>query len=320
MTPKAWMPRVGIVALLVLICCTAWACAQPVGTEQTSEPANPDVLRIATTTSLYDTGLLDELEAMYENVSSVDVQITSTGTGQALELGQRCDVDVVLVHAPSLEQQFIDEGYGVNPRCFAYNNFIIVGPPDDPAGIMNMTPTEAFQAIYQAGTTGTEGVQFVSRGDESGTNTREIQIWEAAGYNYTNDIQGSGDWYLESGSGMGETLTLTNERQAYTLSDIGTFLSFQQDLQLEQLVTEGDDLLNRYSIMQVNPQTCPNVNYPEAVNFTDWLISNDTKQFIGEYGVEEYGQALFTPLYEPECTEPPFNCTCTGNITENMTA
>ncbi|RXE57333.1 tungsten ABC transporter substrate-binding protein [Methanoculleus taiwanensis] len=315
MTPKSWMPRVGIVALLVLICCTAWACAQPVGTEQTSEPANPDVLRIATTTSLYDTGLLDELEAMYENMSGVDVQITSTGTGQALELGERCDVDVVLVHAPSLEQQFIDEGYGVNQRCFAYNNFIIVGPPDDPAGIMNMTPTEAFQAIYQAGTGGTEGVQFVSRGDESGTNTREIQIWEAAGYNYTDDIRDSGNWYLESGSGMGETLTLTNERGAYTLSDIGTFLSFQQDLDLEQLVTEGDDLLNRYSVMQVNPDTCPSVNYPEAVNFTNWLISNDTKQFIGEYGMEEFGQPLFTPLYPPECTEPPFNCTCAENVT-----
>jgi tungstate transport system substrate-binding protein len=282
------------------------------------EAANPGVLRIATTTSLYDTGLLDELELMYENTSDVDVQITAQGTGQSLDTARRGDVDLVLVHSPSLEQQFIDEGYGINQRCFAYNNFIIVGPESDPAGIANMTPEEAFRAIYIAGTNETEGVAFASRGDDSGTHTREQQIWATAGYNYTQDIQDSGSWYLETGSGMGETLTIANQREAYTLSDIGTYLAFQDQLSLIELVTEGDQLLNRYSAIAVNPESVQGVNIDEANNFIDWLISDETKEYIGNYGVEEYGQPLFVPLYAPECTEPPFNCTCAEPV--NATA
>jgi tungstate transport system substrate-binding protein len=288
------------------------------------EAADPGVLRIATTTSLYDTGLLDELELMYENTSDVDVQITAQGTGQSLDTARRGDVDLVLVHSPSLEEQFISEGYGINERCFAYNNYIIVGPESDPAGIANMTPVEAFQAIYLAGTNNTEGVAFASRGDDSGTHTREQEIWEAAGYNYTTDIRDSGAWYLETGSGMGETLTLANQRDAYTLSDIGTYLALQDQLALVQLVTEGDQLMNRYSAIAVNPEMAEGVNIDEANNFIDWLTSDETKEFIGNFGVEEYGQPLFTPLYPPECTEPPFNCTtCSGQgntTTGNATA
>ena len=212
MTPRSWVPLVGTMVLLLAAC----AVAVPA-----QEAANPDVLRIATTTSLYDTGLLDELEMMYENTSDVDVQITAQGTGQSLDTARRGDVDLVLVHSPSLEQEFIDEGYGINQRCFAYNNFLIVGPESDPAGIANMTPEEAFKTIYIAGTNDTPGVTFVSRGDDSGTHNREQQIWETAGYNYTEDIQDSGPWYLETGSGMGETLTVANQKDAYTLSDIG---------------------------------------------------------------------------------------------------
>ncbi|BBL68996.1 tungsten ABC transporter substrate-binding protein [Methanoculleus chikugoensis] len=283
------------------------ACAVSVTAQ---EAADPGVLRIATTTSLYDTGLLDQLETMYENTSGVDVQITAQGTGQSLDTARRGDVDMVLVHSPSLEQQFIDEGYGINERCFAYNNFLIVGPESDPAGIANMTPVEAFQAVYTAGTNNTPGVAFVSRGDESGTHTREKEIWTAAGYNYTQEIQDSGNWYLETGSGMGETLTVANQKNAYTLSDIGTFLAFEKQLNLIPLVTEGDQLLNRYSAIAVNPEKVPGVNINEANNFTNWITSNDTKEFIGNFGVEEFGQPLFVPLYAPECTEPPFNCTC----------
>ncbi|NLA31591.1 MAG: tungsten ABC transporter substrate-binding protein, partial [Methanomicrobiales archaeon] len=202
-----------------------------------------------------------------------------------------------------------------NQRCFAYNNFLLVGPASDPAGIANMTPEEAFEAIYVAGTEGEEDVIFVSRGDDSGTHNREQQIWETAGHNYTEEIQDSGPWYLETGSGMGDTLTVANQKNAYTLSDIGTYLAFQDQIDLVELVTEGDQLLNRYSAIAVNPDMASGVNIDEANNFINWLISDDTKAFIGEFGVEEFGQPLFVPLYEPECTEPPFNCTCAGPVT-----
>ncbi|HOI13908.1 MAG TPA: substrate-binding domain-containing protein, partial [Methanoculleus sp.] len=250
MVRKSWVPILGIMVVMLASCAVS-VTAQ--------EAADPGVLRIATTTSLRDTGLLDELELMYENTSDVDVQITAQGTGQSLDTARRGDVDLVLVHSPSLEQQFIDEGYGINQRCFAYNNFIIVGPESDPAGVANKTPVEAFQAIYAAGTNNTPGVSFASRGDESGTHTREKEIWEAAGHNYTTDIQDSGAWYLETGSGMGETLTLANQREAYTLSDIGTYLAFQDQLNLVQLVTEGDQLMNRYSAIAVNPEMAEGV-------------------------------------------------------------
>jgi len=310
MARRSWVPLLGIMVVLLAACAV---------TVTAQEAAEPGVLRIATTTSLYDTGLLDELELMYENTSDVDVQITAQGTGQSLDTARRGDVDLVLVHSPTLEQEFIDEGYGINPQCFAYNSFIIVGPESDPAGIANMTPEEAFRTIYTAGTNETAGVTFVSRGDESGTHTREQQIWEAAGYNYTEDIRDSGNWYLETGSGMGETLTIANQREGYTLSDIGTYLAFQDQLDLVQLVTEGDELLNRYSAIAVNPEMAEGVNIDEANNFIDWLTSDETKDYIGNYGVEEYGQQLFTPLYPPECTEPPFNCTsCSGSM--NATA
>ncbi|NLA99530.1 MAG: solute-binding protein [Methanomicrobiales archaeon] len=293
--------------------------AAGVASAAAQEAADPDVLRIATTTSLYDTGLLDELEDMYENISGVDVQITAQGTGQALDTARRGDVDLVLVHSPGLEEEFEDEGYGINPHCFAYNNFLIVGPETDPAGIQGMTPEDAFEAIYIAGTNDTAGVAFVSRGDDSGTHNREQQIWKTAGHDYAEDIQDSGAWYIETGSGMGETLTIANQKEAYTLTDIGTYLAFKSDLNLIQLVTEGDQLMNRYSAIAVNPEMNPGVNIDEANRFIDWLVSDETKEFIGEFGVEEFGQSLFIPLYPPECMEPPFNCTtCSGE--ESATA
>ncbi len=311
MRSRMWMPILGIMMVLLA------ACAVSVTAQQAT---NPGVLRIATTTSLYDTGLLDALEAKYENVSGVDVQITAQGTGQALDTARRGDVDLVLVHSPGLEQEFIDEGYGINPHCFAYNNFLIVGPDSDPAKIKNMTPEEAFKAIYIAGKNNTPGVAFVSRGDNSGTHNREQQIWKAAGYNYTTDIQDSGNWYVETGSGMGETLTIANQKEAYTLTDIGTYLAFKSQLNLVQLVTEGGELMNRYSAIAVNPEKNPGVNIDESNRFIDWITSNETKTFIGEFGVAEFGQPLFVPLYPPECSQPPFNCTTCSPGKVNATA
>ena len=295
------MPILGIMVVLLA------ACAVSVTAQQA---ANPDVLRIATTTSLYDTGLLDNLEDMYENISGVDVQITAQGTGQALDTARRGDVDLVLVHSPGLEQEFIDQGYGINPHCFAYNNFLIVGPDSDPAKIKNMTPEEAFKTIAIAGMNNTPGVAFVSRGDNSGTHAQEKALWKEAGYNYTTEILDSGAWYVDAGKGMGDTLILADEKKAYTLSDEGTYLSFANRLALVPIISESTELMNRYSAIAVNPAKYPNTNARGAADFINWLISDEGKQLIGDFGKVEFGKPLFVPLYAPECTGPPFNCTC----------
>ncbi len=305
----------GLIAILLTLAlaagCTGTA---PGGNETpaaTTAPAGgANVLRIATTTSLENTGLLAELERVYEGETGMDLQFIAQGTGQSIDSGRRGDVDLVLVHAPELEQQFVDDGFGINPRCIAYNYYIIVGPESDPAGIANMTPVEAFRTIYAAGTNNTAGVAFVSRGDNSGTHNQEKVLWEEAGYDYDADILDAGAWYVEAGKGMGDTLILANEQQAYTLSDEGTYLSFADRLDLVPVIAEGAELLNRYSAIAVNPAEHPGVNAQGAAEFIDWLATNETKQMIGEFGAEEFGKPLFVPLYDPECTEPPFNCTC----------
>jgi tungstate transport system substrate-binding protein len=279
-------------------------------TETAAPPSGGGVLKIATTTSLYDTGLLDMIETTYEAQTGVDLQISSQGTGKAIELAKRCDVDILFVHSPAQEQAFIDEGFGINPRCIAYNFFQIVGPEADPAGIAGMDPVEGFKVLYEKGTAGEPGVLFVSRGDNSGTHSKEKALWDMAGYDYETEVQGSGEWYIEAGKGMGETLVLASEKDAYTLTDEGTFLAFKGDLVLVPIIDQGDALLNRYSIMAVNPEQCPDVNIDEADAFISWMVSDEAKDLIGSFGVDEYGKALFTPLYPPECTAPPFNCTC----------
>jgi len=315
-TNVAILSTVTVAILLILAACAGCTGTAPDGnatpnaTGTTAAAGEANLVRIATTTSLENTGLLAELERAYENETGVDLQFISQGTGQSIDSGRRGDVDLVLVHAPALEQQFVDDGFGINPRCIAYNYFIIVGPESDPAGIANMSPVEAFRTIYLAGTNETPGVTFVSRGDNSGTHTQEKALWEQAGYNYTQDIRDSGAWYVEAGKGMGDTLILANEQQAYTLSDEGTFLSFADRLALVPVVAEGAELLNRYSAIAVNPERHTGVNAQGAADFINWLVENETKQMIGEFGAAEFGKPLFTPLYAPECTEPPFNCTC----------
>lgn len=308
------LSTLAISILLILSACAGCTGTAPEGNETpgaTTAPAGgANVVRIATTTSLENTGLLAELERIYENETGVDLQFIAQGTGQSLDTARRGDVDLVLVHAPALEQQFVDEGYGIDPRCIAYNYFIIVGPKEDPAGIANMSAVEAFKAIYLAGTNNTPGVAFVSRGDNSGTHSQEKTLWKEAGYNYTTDILDSGAWYVEAGKGMGDTLILANEKKAYTLSDEGTYLSFKDRLTLVPVITESAELMNRYSAIAVNPAKYPGVNARGAADFINWLISDEGKQLIGDFGRAEFGKPLFVPLNAPECTQPPFNCTC----------
>ncbi len=272
-----------MVAALLVCGCTQMA--------TTTEP--PQTLRIATTTSLYDTGLLDSLVPGFEKEHNAVVQIVSAGTGKAIEYGQRGDVDILMVHDRAREDTFLADGYGLNRRVIAYNYFVIVGPESDPAGIAGMQPEEAFRTIYALGTNGTDGVTFISRGDNSGTHSKEKAIWKSAGYNYTEDIQNSGAWYIEAGKGMGDTLVMTNEKQAYTLSDIGTFLAYKGDLDLVPVVDSGAILLNVYSVMEINPAKYPDTNSTVAKEWINYLVSDGVQQQIADYGVTEYGQPLF---------------------------
>ncbi len=252
-------------------------------------------LVVATTTSLYDTGLLNYLQPIFENQSGIKLLITEQGTGKAIAIAKNGDADVLLVHAPAQELAFMAGGYGLNRRSFASNYFEIVGPANDPAGIANMTANNAFSTILLKGTNSTPGVAFVSRGDGSGTQTAEINIWTNSGYNYTN-VENSGPWYIESGQGMGATLQMASEKGAYTLTDQGTFLAYQSNLTLVPLVTQGTSLLNIYSAMAVYNAHQPASKIQEANEFINFLLSPQIQTDIGNFGVQQYGKSLFTPM------------------------
>jgi tungstate transport system substrate-binding protein len=247
-------------------------------------------LKVATTTSLYDTGLWDYLGPQFENEYGVKLDVIYAGTGKALEWGMRGDVDVIAVHSKPREEQFVSEGYGAERLPFAYNYFILVGPESDPAGVSDMSPEEAFARLISEGTGDADNIKFVSRGDDSGTNSKERTLWAGAGYNY-EDVRTSGPWYIEAGSGMGPTLKMASEMRAYTLTDIGTFMAYESDLELVPLVEKGEQFLNVYSAIVVDGSS----NEAMANNLVDWITSERIQDMIGEYGVPDYGKPLFIP-------------------------
>ena len=268
---------------------------------------NQTILKLATTTSLHDTGLWDYLETIFEERYNADLQIASVGTGTALTYGKNGDVDVVAVHDPAQEAAFIAGNYSLNATVnntsaarvtWAYNYFIIVGPESDPAGISGENATAAFQKIHDGGVLNSTLVQFVSRGDNSGTHGKDKTLWAAAGYNYTADIVGNGTaegWYFSTGQGMGATLTVANQKLAYTLTDKGTYLAYKSELDLVPLVDTGGDLINIYCVM-----ICKNGVQPEiAQNLVTFLREPIIQALIAGFGVPEYGEPLFYP-YDPE--------------------
>jgi tungstate transport system substrate-binding protein len=285
---------------ILLAGCTSSTPATPATPAATAAPvstaSSSDTLVIATTTSLYDTGLLDYLQPMFEKQYNVTLKITSQGTGKAIELAKNGDADILLVHSPSQELAFMKDGYGLNRRSFASNSFEIVGPADDPAKIANMSPEAAFTTLMIQGTNKTANIYFVSRGDNSGTQTAEKNIWSKAGYNYTNQVEKSGDWYIEAGKGMGETLQMANEKGAYTLTDEGTYLAYKSNLTLVPVVAKGTSLLNIYSVMTVYNTKQPVEKIQMANNFVNFLIDPATQTAIGTFGVDKYGKALFIPM------------------------
>jgi len=269
------------ISVMGVVCCARPGEAAPLPPTQR--------VRVATTTSLYDTGLWGYLEPMFEEQYGVELDVMYAGTGKALEYGERGDVDIITVHSKASEEQFIADGYGVQRVPFAYNYFLIVGPPGDPAGIKGKLPEEAFKKLMETGSG-----SFVSRGDDSGTHAKEKSIWQKAGYEY-EEVQGAGTWYIEAGTGMGPTLMMASEKQAYTLTDMGTYLAYKGKLELVPIVDKGDILLNVYSAIAVNPEKVNGVKIDMANNLISFLTLSEIQELIGDYGVEEYGMQLFTP-------------------------
>jgi len=243
-------------------------------------------LILSTTTSTRDTGLLDVLIPMFEKQCSCTVKMVAVGSGAALQMGQDGNADVLLVHAPASEKTFMDKGFGQERLLVMHNDFVILGPTADPAKIKGIkSPAEAFKKIADAKAT------FVSRGDNSGTNQAELAIWKIAGITPTKDDA----WYLQTGGAMGDTLNVANQKQAYTISDRGTYLAYKANLQLDILVQGDPSLLNIYHVITVNPAKWPKVNIKLANAFADFMVNKDTQKVIAAFGIDKYGQPLFYP-------------------------
>lgn len=294
--------RTKLLALLVLLSLALSACqpvqapagapAEAAATEVAAEEAaapvpsgDPTKLIIATTTSTQDSGLLDVILPDFESEFGADTDVVAVGTGQALKLGEDCNADVVLVHARAREDEFMSAGFGIRREDVMYNDFVILGSADDAAAIRGMTvAADALAAIAAA------EAPFISRGDESGTHTKELSIWKAAA------IEPSGDWYISAGQGMGAVINMANEQQAYTLSDRATYLArTAEGLDLEVLVEGDAALFNPYGVITVNPEKCTNVNAELGNQFVDWIVSVPTQEKIAAFGQEEFGQSLFIP-------------------------
>ncbi len=241
-------------------------------------------LLLVSTTSTQDSGLLDVLLPAFTERTGYSVQLVAVGSGQALKIGEQGNADVILLHSPAAEKEFVARGFGIDRRLVMHNDFVIVGPPSDPARIRGEKPVEAFKKIFAA------RVTFVSRGDDSGTHVKELALWKNAGLDPSGE-----DWYLETGQGQGATLSIASEKAGYALTDRGTFLAYRSNVDLEILV-EGDPfLLNVYHVITVNPDKWPGINLAGAKAFADFLTSAEGQKIIGEFGVKEYGQPLFFP-------------------------
>jgi tungstate transport system substrate-binding protein len=254
-------------------------------TTEATAPSNPNLI-LATTTSTQDSGLLDVLIPLFEAESGYTVQTVAVGSGQAMQMGQEGNADVLLVHSPSAEKQFMTDGWGKDRALVMHNDFIIVGPSDDPAQTKGLAAIDAFQAIAAI------QASFIARGDESGTSTKELGIWAKAGLDPAAEQPA---WYTETGQGMGATLTIASEKNGYTLTDRATFLANRDNLDLEILVEGDNSLLNVYHVITVNVEKWPKINYDGAKAFLEFMTAPATQEVIGQFGVDTYGQSLFYP-------------------------
>ena len=264
------------IALILLTCILLGCSSQPTQFE----------LILATTTSTQDSGLLDVLIPLFEAESGYKVQTVAVGSGQAMKMGEEGNADVLLVHAPASEVAFMENGFGKDRALVMHNDFVIVGPAADPAGIKGMPVVDALKLISAGSGT------FVSRGDDSGTHKAELALWKKAKF---DPKAAAPAWYLESGQGMGATLTIASEKNAYTLTDRATYLANNSNLQLEILVEGDNALLNVYHVISVNPDRWPKANYDGALAFMKFITDSSTQKIIAQFGVDKYGQPLFIP-------------------------
>jgi len=269
--------------LRALLCAVATGALLAAAPAARSAPSRTVIL--STTTSTQDSGLLDVLVPMFEREHGYTVKTIAVGTGQALALAARGEADVTLAHAALLEKKYVAEGKLLDRRLVMYNDFVLVGPPDDPARLGG--GRHAVAALERIAAT---GARFVSRGDNSGTHILEQTLWRRAG------VTPRAPWYIESGQGMGATLNLAEDRRAYTLSDRATYLALRRRLTLVVLVEGDRPLLNVYSVMVANPANGPRVNAAGGRAFADWIVSPATQAVIATFGVDQYGRALFTPI------------------------
>ena len=246
-----------------------------------------DSLMMATTTSTDNTGLLDYLAPKFEKDTGINLKWVATGTGKALKMGGNCDVDILFVHAPTSEKKFINTGYGVNRNQVMYNDFIIIGPKEDSAKVLGMTPSEALNQIKS------KEAKFFSRGDNSGTNKKELSLWKNANV----DAKSASNWYVQTGQGMLRTINMAAEKGGYTMTDRGTWIKYMDqkgDANSMKIVVEGDkSLFNQYSVVSINKDKCSNVKPKLAQKFTNWIVSDKTQKIIADFRL--LGQALFIP-------------------------
>jgi len=270
----------GVFVGAIIVICMGLALAAPAGAQE-------KVLLMATTTSTEDTGLLNVLAPEFKKATGIDLRWTATGTGKALKLGEDCNVDVLMVHAPGAEKKFVDAGFGLNRREIMYNDFVIIGPAADPAGVKGKSVKDALQAIRAKKAT------FVSRGDKSGTHMMELGLWKASGA----AVPEKEAWYAQAGQGMMATITIAAEKNGYTLADRGTYIKYENNMKGTpplKILVEGDQaLFNQYSVIAVNPAKCPKAKLELATQFSNWIAGPQGQKLIKDFKL--MGKPLFTP-------------------------
>lgn len=267
---------------IALICLALVVCLLPV-----SSSAQEKVLMMATTTSTDNTGLLDYLAPKFKDATGIELKWTATGTGKALKLGENCDVDILMVHAPPAEKKFVSHGFGVDRREIMYNDFVIIGPALDPAGIKGKSIKDALQTITAKQTV------FVSRGDNSGTHKKEVSLWKAADL----PVPEKENWYVQTGQGMLATINIAAERNGYSMTDRGTYIKYEDNFKGNpplKILVQGDAvLLNQYSVIAINIMHCPKAKYDMAKQFIEWITGAEAQQLIKDFKL--LGKQLFTP-------------------------
>jgi len=254
--------------------------------EESQDNKQAESIILSTTTSTQDSGLLDYILPKFTEKTGIEVKVVAVGTGKALQMGMDGEADILLVHAKTSEEEFVEEGHGVERKDVMYNDFVLVGPKADPLKLLENTPNDIVGALSQISQAQHE---FVSRGDDSGTHKKELALWNEAG------IEPSGEWYISAGSGMGDVLKIASEKEAYTITDRATYLNLKDTLDLDIIVEKDDNLFNQYGIIPVNPNKNDNINEEGAKAFMDWLLSDEGQTLISEYGVDKFGMPLFVP-------------------------